>query len=102
MSICVICPVFLPAASAEQNSFYGIEDDQHIERQALVLYVVQIVLQLLDRIADRRAIWVFDLCPTGQPRCDKMAMVVVRDLGRELLYKVRPFRSRAHKIHFTL
>src|SRR5438067_1037690 len=51
----------LTPAAPEQNRLHRLEQDHCVEHQALVLDVVEIVLQFLPRVFDGRAVWIFDL-----------------------------------------
>ena len=53
----------LSAAFPKKHGFQRVEDNHHIERQALILDVIKVVLQLLYSVADRRPVRIFDLRP---------------------------------------
>src|SRR5713226_1098802 len=90
----------MPLSSpSEQNRLDRFEQDRRIERQALVLDVVKIVLQLLLGVLDRRAIRIFDLRPTRQPGRDQMALFVKRNFLGQLGNEMRTFGPRANEIH---
>src|SRR5437764_13431708 len=68
----------------EQNRLHGLEHYHRVEHEALVLDVVEIVLQLLPRVLDGRAVWVLDLRPARQSRRHQVALVVERNLLGQL------------------
>src|SRR5205085_5863935 len=94
----------LPSAPAapEQDRLDRLEQDHGIKYQALILDVVEIVLQLLPRVFDGRTVRVFDLRPAGQTGRDQMALLVERNLLSELFDEVRPFRPGADEVHLAL
>src|SRR5207248_7309366 len=78
-------------AATEKNRLDRLEENCRIEREALILDVVKIVLQLLSRILNRSAIRILDLCPAGESRRDQMSLLVVGNLCGELSNEVRAF-----------
>ena len=67
------------------------------ERQ--VLDVEEVVLQLLQRVLDARAVGVADLRPAGQAGPDDVALAVERNLPRELPDELRPLGPRSDQAH---
>src|SRR5687768_12459510 len=88
-------------ATPKQNDLDRLKQDDRVKHQTMVLDVEKIVLQLLSRIRDRRAVRILDLRPAGQSRRDQMALFVVRNLLGELGHKVRALRPRADETHFA-
>src|SRR5690348_6459624 len=84
---------------AQYDHFNGIDQNDDIEKQAMVFYIIEIVLQLLDCILHRSTILITYLRPTGYPRLDAMSDVIKRNLGAELIYKIGPFRTGPDKTH---
>ena len=77
------------------------EQDQKIQFQRHVLEVEKVVLEFFLRLVDRAAVMEHDLRPTGDPRLDRVAKVVIRDQGLKFMYEFRPLRSRTHEIQFA-
>eukprot|EP01041_Mallomonas_annulata_P019862 gene19862-39402_t len=73
------------SALSQQHHLHRVDQDQQVEEEAVVLHVVQVVLQLLDGIINGRAILVADLGPAGHARLDAVPHRVERDVLRELL-----------------
>src|SRR5436190_2605664 len=74
----------LSSATPEEDRLDGLNDDHEIEREALILNVIKLVLQFLDRVVYRGAIRIFDLGPAGQAGGNKVTMFVERYGDREL------------------
>src|SRR5262245_54784828 len=55
---------------AGQNHAHGLEQNDDVEEQRMVLDVVEVVLQLLYRVVERGAVVVADLRPPGHPGLD--------------------------------
>src|SRR5438045_415810 len=85
----------------EQNRLHGLEHYHRVEHEALVLDVVEIVLQLLPRVLDGRAVWVLDLRPPREARRYQVALVVERNLLGQLADEVRAFGPRADEVHLA-
>src|ERR1051325_1509804 len=85
----------------KQNYFDRLKDNDCVQDQTLVFDVEKIVLQLLPRIFDRRAVRILDLRPTGQPGRDQMSLLIKRNLLGELGHEVRPFRTWSNKAHLA-
>jgi len=66
----------LLCASAKQDRLDRFEQNRRVERQALVLDVVKIVLQFLPGVLDRSAVRILDLRPAREPGRDQMALFV--------------------------
>src|SRR5690606_21656083 len=52
-------------------------------------------------VFDVRAVRITDLRPAGDPRPDRVALVVIGDLGAQLLDELRSFRTRPDEAHLT-
>src|SRR5687768_6394799 len=89
-------------ALAEHNHFNGIYENDDIEKQAMILDIVQVILQLFDRILHRGPVAIANLGPSGYSRLDAVSDVVIRDFGTKLIYKIWPFRTRSNKTHFAV
>ena len=63
----------LAGALAPEDGVRGLQQHQYIKKKAVVLDVVQIVLQLFIGILIRGAVGVADLCPAGDARIDQVA-----------------------------
>jgi hypothetical protein len=68
----------------------------------MILDIVQVVLQLFDRILDGGPIAIANLSPPGYSRLDAVPYVVIGDFGTELIYEIRPFGTRPDKTHFAV
>src|SRR4029077_20629728 len=91
-----------PSGSAPQdNGLDGLENDEEIEAEGEILDVVEIVLKLLQRVFDRRAIRVPDLCPSGEAWLDDVALAVEGDLLEETADEFGPLGARSHQAHVT-
>src|ERR1044071_189630 len=88
-------------AAAEEDRLHGLEQDDGVEQEALVLDVVEVVLQLLPRVLDRRAVGVLNLRPARQAGRDEVALLVEGNLLCELFDEVRPFGARADEVHLA-
>src|SRR4029078_12153110 len=75
------------------------EHYREIEHTGDILDVKRVVAQLLHRVFERRAVAVLDLGPAGDPRLDRVPLLVERDLLRELLDEKTAFRARPHEAH---
>src|SRR5580704_16424044 len=89
------------SAGPENNDLEGIDQDENIEKQAIVFDIVQIILQFLNRIFDGGSVLIAYLRPTGYPRLDAMPDVIKRNLLTELLDEKRPFRTRPDETHLA-
>src|SRR5580765_2544314 len=67
-----------------------------------MLDVVQIVLQLLDRILFAVAVTVTDLRPPRDPWFDGVTQIVIRNILFQSFDEKRPLRPWPYKAHFTL
>src|SRR5437867_8350279 len=91
----------LLCSSSKQNRLNRFEHNRRVERQALVLDAIKIVIKLLLRVLNRRAIGIFDLSPTSQAWSNQMSLLVVGNLLGELCDEVRPFRPRSDEVHIA-
>src|SRR5580693_4685046 len=88
----------------QQNDLDGLEDDPEVQPDRSILDIEQVVLQLLQHVVVRAAVWVVHLSPAGDSRPDHMAHVVVAKplFFFDLIDKFRPLRPRPHKVHIPL
>src|SRR5215475_3960763 len=89
------------STSGEQHDLHGVEQDQEVEEQRKILDVIEVVLQLLQRIFDRGAVAIPDLRPAGESRLHGQPLHVVRDFLLKALHELRPLRSRSDEAHVT-
>src|SRR6218665_2303049 len=82
-------------AFSGQHHSHGFQHDQQIQEERVVLDVVQVVLQLLDRILDRRAVLVTNLSPARHARFDAVTHGVIRNLADQLIHKELTLRAGA-------
>src|SRR5262249_23154158 len=85
----------------EQHHLHGVEQDQEVEEQREILDVVEVVLQLLQRVFDRGAVAIPDLRPAGEPRFYGQPLHVVRDFLLQALHELRSFRPGPDEAHVT-
>src|SRR5437762_649613 len=88
-----------PSAGTKQHHPDGLDQNQQIEQKRMVLDVIKIVFELLDRLFEIAAVGVAYLCPTGQSWLDAMPDGIERDLLAERANKCRAFRPWPHKAH---
>src|SRR5438132_3692870 len=87
------------AASSEKDDLNSVEQDQKVEEERKVLDVVQIVLELFQRVVDGRSVAVFDLSPARDPRLDGKPLHVEGDLLLKVLDELWPLRARPDEAH---
>src|SRR5262245_17951703 len=85
----------------EQHDARRFKQNDRVEERRLVFDVIKIVLKFLPRVFERRAIWVTDLLPTGQPRLHQMALGVIRDELFEPLHELWALRARTDQTHLA-
>src|SRR3954468_14599526 len=73
------------------------ESDEEVKPKALVPDVEEVVLELLQRVADRSAVSVVDLCPAREPGADAMASAIELDRLAELGDDRRLLGAWAHE-----
>src|SRR4051812_41159607 len=88
-------PTGLYLASALRHGHDRPQADRQVEAGLVVADVVQVVRELALRVLDAGAVAVADLRPAREPRRDKVAKVVIRDLLGQLADELRPLRARA-------
>src|SRR3982751_4858500 len=89
----------LARSDAEKNDLDGEQQHQQIEREGVVLHVVEVVLQLFPRVPFRGAVAVADLRPAGDSRLDEVALWIKRNDLPELLNErgtLGPWPDEAH------
>ena len=92
-------PMDVRNAAPEEHGLDRREDDEQVERDRQVLDVEEVVLQLLHRVFDARAVGVAHLRPSGQAGPDDVALAVERNLLGQLLDELRPLGPRADEAH---
>src|SRR5205085_3866222 len=85
----------------EQDRLHRLEHDHGVEQKALVLHVVEVVLQLLPCVLDGSAVGVLYLRPARKARRYQVALLVEWNLLGELLDEVRPLGARADEVHLA-
>src|SRR6266853_6797260 len=90
------------AASSEKDDLNSVEQDQKIEEERKVLDVVQIVLELFQRVVDGRSVAVLDLSPARDPRLDGKPLHVEGDLLLKVLDELWPLRRSTDVAHTPL
>src|SRR5207248_6723039 len=81
--------------------FDGQQKHHEIEGEAVVLHVIEVVLELLLRVLFRSAVAVAHLRPAGDPRLDEMALRIERDGASERLDEYRPLGPRTDEAHLA-
>src|SRR5262245_8058505 len=77
----------------------GVDQDGEVEDEREMLHVIEVVAELFERVLDRRAVAVADLCPPGDAGFDRMPHHVKRNLAGELLdeeWTLGPGPDEAH------
>src|SRR5205823_2358689 len=87
-------------APPQDHRLQRLHDDDEIERNRKILDVVEIVLELFNRVFDACPIRVADLRPAGHARLDYVTLAVERDALRQLAHELGAFRSRSDETHF--
>src|SRR5439155_14790459 len=88
-----------PSTLAEEHDPDGLDEDQQIEQERMVLDVEKIVLEFLDRLFQIAAIGVAYLRPAGEPGLDAVPDRVERDLLGKRADKRGPLGSRTDEAH---
>src|SRR5439155_22935105 len=91
----------LSRALAEQNDANRFEQDDEIENEGVVLDVIKIVFQLLDRLFDGRAVRVAHLGPPRQAGFDTVAHVIERNLLGQHRHELGSFGPRPDEAHLA-
>src|SRR6185312_8290463 len=86
-------------ALAKKYHLCCLQENREIEQQRVVLYVVEVVLQLLERILLRRPVWIAELRPSGDAGLYAVALHVIRNALGELGDELRALRSGPHQAH---
>src|SRR5216684_429901 len=87
------------STTGEEDDLNRVQQDEEIQEKGKVLDVVEIVLQLLERVVDRSAIAILDLGPAGDSWLHGEALHVVRDLLLKLMDELRPLGARPDEAH---
>src|SRR4030095_4212030 len=77
----------------------GFEQYDDVEKERVVLYVIQVVLQLLHRVFERRAVVIANLRPSGQSGFHTVTHRLIGYLAGELVNEVRAFGPRPNEAH---
>src|SRR5215468_1563919 len=85
----------------EQHHLHGVEQDQEVEEQREILDVVEVVLQLLQRVFDRGTVAIPNLRHAREPRFHRQPLHVVRDFLLQALHELRSLRSQSDEAHVT-
>src|ERR1035437_7935728 len=90
---------FSLGASSEDDRFDCLEDDEQVKAKRQVLYVVEIVFELLLCFFETCAVLIAHLNAACKPRADYVTQVVEGNLIGEPLHKFRALRAGADKSH---
>src|SRR5512145_1423065 len=88
-------------ALAGKHDAYGIEEDENVEKQGVVLDVIEIVLELFGRVLDGRTVMVANLCPAGNPRLDAVPYGIERDFLGQLIDEEGAFGTGPDQAHIA-
>src|SRR5436305_4600689 len=91
----------LSSTTPENYDLDRLKHDNRIEKQRLVLNVIEIVTKLLNCVFDRGPIGILDLRPAGKAWLHDMALRVVRNDRSQLLDEHRTLRARTDEIHMA-
>src|SRR3569623_216512 len=86
-------------ALSPQHDLRGLEQDHEIEEQAVVLDVVEIVLQFVHGVVVARAVRVTHLRPAGDAGFDGVAHAVIGDFLGQVRHEIGTLGTRADEAH---
>src|SRR5882672_9765408 len=86
---------------AKQDDLRGLEKDDEVQEQRVILDVVKIELELLHGVVDRRSVGVADLGPTRYARFHRVPARVEGDLPAELAHERGALGARADEAHIA-
>ncbi len=78
-----------------------LRENHQIEKETVILHVVEIVLEFFLRVVHRGAVRVTDLRPAGDAGFYRVPVGIVLDLFCEILDEETALRSRADKAHLA-
>src|SRR5450631_2087885 len=90
----------LSRAFAKYNHFNGLQQNQQVKDEPVVLDVEQIVLEFFQRILIGRAVGVAQLRPPGNAGFDRMSLRIIRDLLAETANERGSLGPRPDEAHF--
>src|SRR2546426_5234625 len=79
----------------------GLKENEQVEEDREVLDVVEVVLELFQRVFDRGAVAILDLGPAGNARLGSEAMDVEGYFRLELTHEVGSLGSRTYQAHLA-
>src|SRR5580765_8450101 len=91
----------LSRALAEHDHSHGLDQNEQVENERVVLDVVEVILQLTHRLLDCGAIRVAHLRPSRDSRLDAVPNRVERNLLSKHVHEFRTFGSRSDKAHLA-
>src|SRR5690606_9196687 len=86
-------------ADSQENHFDRIEKDGDIEPEREALDVIEVVLQLLDRVVDGSGVVAPHLGVPGHTGAYVEPLAEIGDLPLELIDEHRPLRARPNEAH---
>src|SRR6185503_8078484 len=89
----------LARAFAPQHDLHRLQQDHDVENEALILHVVEIELQLLERILLGRPIGIAKLRPPSESGLHAMPLVVIGNLLGELARELGTLGARSDETH---
>src|SRR5205807_9925204 len=100
-SVPICCASNSPSPAPEQNDLDRFKNYDRVQKQRLILDVIEIIAKLFNRIFDRSAVRIFDLSPPGEPRFHHVTLRIVGDDLAQLFDEHRAFRARPHEVHVS-
>ena len=88
-------------AFAPNDGMNGLQQDDDIEKQAIVFDIVQIILQFFARIFFGGTVGKADLRPTGNARFDHVPHCIERDLFGQFRHELRALWTGTDEAHFA-
>src|ERR1700756_765956 len=89
-------------APPQQDDLHRLKNDPEIQAHGSVLDVEQVVLQLLEGIFLRVAVFVLNLGPARNSGPHSVTHPVIGDLLFQQLHKFRTLRTRPYEVHVSL
>src|SRR5215813_8703692 len=99
MSALAPAPLLLASSLRPENDPQCLCEDHEVQEQAVVLDVVEIILQLLDSILDRGTIRIVNLRPPRDPGFHTVPILIKGDVLRKLVHDRGALRARSDEAH---
>src|SRR5208337_2871394 len=89
------------AVRAALNPVEGLQHDRGVQHDREVPDVVEVVLELPERVLDAGAVAVVNLRPPGDPGLHQVAEVIAWNVALVLAHQPVPFRAGADEAHLA-